>query len=434
MKYKILTVIAIVIGVLLTLGEIIADNIWGDGDGMITCCHIHKIIFTIQLIIIYFLAFKLIDFFYVKYYREKVSASSSLQQFGKIFIVLIIFFTCFFTLEITSRYFFPSEGAFDKLYPVENARKPFPYIMFKGAAGTMTGFGDEVYNSHGYRGSYPQIRKDSTEYRIIVTGGSAVWEGNPSIPQLLEEAFHKNGFTNTRVYNFGVVSSVSSMELSTIVNEISNLSPDLIVMYNGANDIIFPLKYDPRPGYPFNFLVYENNPFTERNYPAFILLAYKSNLLRLFFRNYFTEKFSKITELKKDVEYNSDKWKNEIATIYINNLKKAADITGSFQSKLFVFLQPTVYSKSNLSERELEFVKTHPEENKHLHLLRELILKKIYPSVTDTTGFYFSDLSSFYDANTEQVFRDDVHTLQEKKPGIAKKVFDEIMKQVQVKK
>ena len=113
------------------------------------------------------------------------------------------------------------------------------------------------------------------------------------------------------------------MELATIVNEVTNLSPDLVIVYNGANDFTSPLKYDPRPGYPFNFLVYENNPFFKKNYPALTLFAYKSNLVRLIARKYFTEKFSKISKLKKNIEYGSDKWRNEINDIYFLLIKRS---------------------------------------------------------------------------------------------------------------
>src|SRR6185436_19830605 len=294
-KNKII-VFAIVILVLITISETIADKIWGDGDGIISNYNIHKIIFTFQLVIIYFLFFVLLNKLYVAFFKNKISANTILLKAGKLFFVSLICISCFIVLEITSRYFFPGEGAFDRLYPVENARKPFPYIMFKGAAKTKTGFGDEVYNERGYRGAYPHMPKDTSEFRIIVTGGSAVWEGEPSIPQLLEEEFHRNNYPNVSVYNFGIVSAVSSMELSCMVNEITDLSPDLVITYNGANDIISPLKYDPRPGYPFNFLVYENNPFLMQNYPAFSLFIYKSNLVRLFARKYFTEKFSHLSE------------------------------------------------------------------------------------------------------------------------------------------
>jgi hypothetical protein len=306
--------------------------------------------------------------------------------------------------------------------------------MFKGAANTPVGFGNELYNEHGYRGPYPKIPKVGNEFRIIFMGGSAAWEGEPSIPQLLEKEFQKNNYSNVRVYNFGVVSSVSSMELTTLVNEITALSPDLLIMYNGANDFYFPFKYDPRPGYPFNFLVYENNPFFMKNFPALSLFAYKSNLFRLVARKYFTEKFSRIHELKIKSNYSSDKWRNIIAEIYFDNLEKAHRICAAYHCEFFAFLQPMVYFKKNLSKKEQEFATSHPMDKNHCLLVRKDFLNKINSSTTDTAGFYFRDFSDAYDAVSSQVFRDDVHTLQEEKPLIANKLYKELAEKINLPK
>ncbi|MEO5571712.1 MAG: hypothetical protein ABIT08_13520 [Bacteroidia bacterium] len=427
-------VLATTVLLLITFGEYVSDKIWGDGDGILTNHNIHKYIFSVQIVIVYFLFYKLINRFYILFFRDKISASSILQKGGRIFFLLIIICSCFLILEITSRYFFPSAGAFDRLYPVENARKPFPYIMFKGAVNTMTGFGNETYNEQGYRGSYPKIPKDINEFRIIFMGGSAVWEGEPSIPKLLEQEFQKNNFTNVRVYNFGVVSSVSSMELAAIVNEVSNLAPDLVILYDGANDITSPLKYDPRPGYPFNFLVYENNPFLMKNYPALSLFVYKSNLVRLIVGKYFTEKFGKISKLKRNVGYGSDRWRNEISEIYFANLEKAKTICTAYGCEFFTFFQPMVYFKKNLSKEEKEFSAAHKKDQEHCLLLRNNILKKINIVRTDSTGFYFKDFSNAYDDASQQVFKDDVHTLQEAKPIIAKNIFNELIAKINFKK
>ncbi len=429
-----IVVIATAVLLLLILGEYFADKIWGDGDGVLSNHNIHKYIFSVQLVIVYFLFYKLINRFYVLFFRDKISAASLLKKGGIIFFLLIIIFSCFLILEITSRYFFPSQGAFDRLYPVENARKPFPYVMFRGAANTLTGFGNETYNEQGYRGSYPKIPKDINEFRIIFMGGSAVWEGDPSIPKLLEQEFQKNNLTDVRVYNFGVVSSVTSMELAAIVNEIINLAPDLVIMYNGANDIISPLKYDPRPGYPFNFLIYENNPFLMKNYPALSLFAYKSNLVRLIAGKYFTEEFGQISKLKRNVGYASDRWRHEISDIFFANLEKAKTICAAYHCQLFAFLQPMVYFKKNLSKEEQEFSAAHIKDKDHCLILKNNILKKMNTAGTDSTGFYFKDFSNAYDTVSEQVFRDDVHTLQQAKPFISKNIFKELTAKINFKK
>lgn len=426
-KNKIL-VLAFMSIALITLGEIIADNVWGDGDGIITTNYIHKIIFFVQLVILYYIFFIVINKLYVLLVKNKISSVKILQFGGKLFFGFVIIISCFLILEITSRFFFPTEGTFDAKYPVENARKPYPYVMFKGAPFTKTGFGDEVYNKGGYRGSYPVMPKDSTELRVVFLGGSAAWEGSPTIPELLEKEFKSANSSNVKIYNFGVVSSESTMELICLLNEVINLSPDMVIMYNGANDINFPYKYDPRPGYPFNFLVYENNPFLMRNYPAFLLLAYKSNLIRLLCRNFFIEKFSKINELKEKVKYGSNEWRLTIASIYLRNLEKASMICNSYNAKLYCFFQPMVYFKKNLSDEEKQFTKNHKVAMNHHLFLQSIILNNIKTLKNKSPYLNFYDLSAIYDSTSEQVFRDEVHTLQSQKLLVAKSIFNAINK------
>ena len=411
---------AIILCCALFLGEYGLDKIFGDGDGTISNYGIHKIFLAAELILVFYLILVMIRSIYKNLLIKSV-VQRRLMIAGKIFAVFLILLSSFIFLEMASRLFFPADGTYDRLYPVENARKPFPYVMFKGAPGTKTGFGDEVYNENGYRGKYPVSPKDSFEFRIIMMGGSAVWEGDPSIPQLLEKTFYENEKTNARVYNFGVVGANSQMELATLTNEIISLQPDVIIFYDGANDITHPLQYDPRPGYPFNFLVYENNPFLMRTYPALVLMVYKSNLIRMLARDYFAKHISKIDELRKQSGYGSEGWRNKIASVYINNINKASSIAGAFNARSFVFFQPMVYFKNTLSGNENNFIKDHAPENKHTVLVH----KKIPDYIHQPGGskFIFRDLSGLFENDPAEIFRDNVHTLQDAKEKIAMEIY-----------
>jgi len=278
-----------------------------------------------------------------------------------------------------------------------------------------------VYNENGYRGKYPASTKYPGEYRIIMVGGSAVWEGEPSIPQLLEKTFHENKKTNVSVYNFGVVGANSQMEFVTLTSEIISLNPDIIIFYDGANDVTHPLQYDPRPGYPFNFLVYENNPFLMRTYPFFTLMAYKSNLIRLLARNYFARHISKIDELRKQSGYGTEQWRNKIASVYADHINKASIIANSFDARCFVFFQPMVYFKNTLSANESNFVRNHDPEKKHTLIVHKKI--RNYIQLPVGSKFIFRDLSGLFKNDSTEIFRDNVHTLQESKEKIAKEIY-----------
>ena len=102
------------------------------------------------------------------------------------------------------------------------------------------------------------------------------------------------------------------MELARLVFEVVNYAPDMVVVYNGGNDINLPLGWDPRPGYPFNFLLYGNHPLHQEDYPTFSLAAYGSHILRIVGRSYFKEHFSQRDTLRQEVQWNTNPWRGKL--------------------------------------------------------------------------------------------------------------------------
>jgi hypothetical protein len=341
---------------------------------------------------------------------------------GRTFLSMISIILIFLFLEFVSRLFISSRAPIERRFPVENVRHPQPYRMFGGKPNTGG------LNEQGYRGNEALIPKSADEFRIFLLGGSTVFKGDPPISDLLEEEFKSTGYSNVKVYNFGVISSVSGMELAQIVFEISELQPDLIVMYNGGNDITHPLRWDPRPGYPFNFIVYENNPILEndiRSYPSLTLLAYGSNILRILLRSYFIEAFIPLEEVRFEAKWNSEGWKSEIVRTYVKNLTKADKISGTFGAQFITFFQPLVYFKPQLLEREKKFV-----GDKDFALdMRERIIAKI-EEVKKNSTLKFIDLSCIYEATSEWVFTDFIHTRQASKTIVAQEMCKHIISNI----
>ena len=346
---------------------------------------------------------------------------------GRIFILAVIIILPLLLLDYISPLFLSHRRSkIEKKYPVQVTRKPGPYVMFGGESnGTLDS--NEHLNKLGYRKNSPTDSKASGEFRVFVLGGSSVFNGEPSIPELLEKEFSQKGKHHVKVFNFGVVSSVSSMELSRILFEISDLNPDLIIMYNGGNDILSPYSYDPRPGYPFNFIVYENNPLLEsdiRAYPAFTLLLYGSNLARYFFPNYYKDKFVPLDEERKKVNWGSDEWKRDIAYNYATNLIKANKIAASFGAGFIAYFQPLVYYKDPMTIEEKALMLE--VEKDHCIAVRNLI-RSYMEQVPNGSQFFF-DLSDIYDNVHETVFKDTIHTHQNSKSMIARAIYEEIVK------
>ena len=333
-----------------------------------------------------------------------------LMAIGKAFVVLFIGLLMFLCVEYASRIILPHKGGFDLGFDAGLTRHPFPFIMFKGKPNSLVGADQTPINVLGYRGPAPELEKDSSEFRIFILGGSTVFNGDPPLPQLVERLFHKEGHTCVSVFNFGVVASNANMELARVMYEVSNFQPDLIVFYNGVNDMATPFYVDPRPGYHTNFFVYPRNPYFKpaKDYPGLTLLAYNSNLFRLLLARQFSNRLANFEKLRQEAGYNTDAWRDEIAESYLSTLQKTQAVSKAFGAEFITIFQPLIFYKDQLSPEEME--DPNLDARGHHLYLRERI-RSLAKACGDKLNF--QDLSDFFDDRPEQVFTDFIHITQE---------------------
>lgn len=224
-----------------------------------------------------------------------------------------------------------------------------PYIMF-------TGQPVEPLSELGYRDSIPMPKVDE-EFRVIMLGGSTVYSVNTSnndhtIAGRLEEMLIDAGHSNVRVYNWGVISGVSGQELATIVFRAADYAPDLILIYNGVNDLGLPYSHDARPGFPINAMVIDGaERILSGNFGLFDLYAI---LMRpsvvgfTIFQAEIVEQVTDRTRLDERVDWGSDAWRNEIVTQYSANLEKMCMLSRAFDFQVAAFLQPMLYFKDEI--------------------------------------------------------------------------------------
>ncbi|MBL7799981.1 MAG: SGNH/GDSL hydrolase family protein [Chitinophagales bacterium] len=358
--------------------------------------------------------FLFIPLFYSRVIRSKSS---------KLFCGGVILLYTFYLLELFSLILIPYKSKFDQGL-LDEARKRYPYIEFKG---------DSIFNRAIKYPEKKQIQpKAPLEYRIFLLGGSTVTGGNPPISEIIQHKFLEAGYSNVYVYNMGVISSNVNMELARVVYEVSDYSPDLIIFYDGGNDIISPYTDDPRPGYPFNFCAYEKNVFFNvNNYPAIALIAYKSNLLRVLFKDYFANQFGNQNQLRKQVNYLSESWENEIAQNYVSAIYKTDKIAKAFGAEFAVFLQPMVYYK-NMCSASTENIWKMQDSSQYFYNLR--LRKKILNRVDSVSIADFFDLTSIYNNDTTEYFIDCIHTNQSGIEIVANNIFNTISKHYAVPK
>ena len=331
---------------------------------------------------------------------------------GRLLFALIAASGALFVAELVSRRLAPARSPLEQLYQVRRVRMPRPYSMFAGQPGAPG------LNALGYRGAVPAMPKPAGEVRLFFLGGSTVFRGLPPIAQLVEARLRQAGHDGVRCYNFGVVSSVSGMELARLLFELVGLAPDVVVMYNGGNDILVPHNWDPRPGYPFNFVAYERNPILDSelgDYPAVALALYGSNLARHVSPDYFLGTFVDLDGLRDEVGYGTAAWEAEIADTYVGNLASAARISDAFGADFIAFFQPMIEFKHSLADTEQRFAAA--DRSARVRRVRDLIRERVQARGDDELRFV--DLSDLFVDETDDVFVDGIHIRQEFKPTVA---------------
>lgn len=295
-------------------------------------------------------------------------------------------------------------------------RQASPYIMFAGQPnGTIEEF-DITLNALGYR-DLPTMPKPPDEYRIIMLGGSTVFQGSQpfdSIAGALEGQLQGQGHPQVRVYNWGVYSVVAGQELAAILFRAVDYAPDLILVYNGANDLTLPYFFDPRPSYPFDFMAIEGGQrMLEGNwglYDLYAVLLRPTSLGHTLFQFEIEEQLTRRSQLAEAANEGSAAWRAQLAQQYGQQLGKMCQMTQAFGFRLAVVLQPMIFFKDHLAGREPSLVgpsdyQTHTRQTYELARTELTQLDQRYADLPCS----FNDGSYFLQDQTQALFTDPVH-------------------------
>jgi len=328
-------------------------------------------------------------------------------------------------------------------------RYPKPFVEFSGKPNSsalflayeqMGGTKEDAtitLNDLGFRGELPLPDK-SEEFRIIMLGGSTVFNGVPlskSIPGELEQVFHNNGFSKVKVYNWGVVSFNSGQELSLLVHSVADFNPDLVITYDGANDIYHSYVFEPRPGYPYNWQTYETGLNMIRNGPRLNqvvnLLLIKSSLIASVFgeslKTRIVESQGKLTlpsQAPDDLSYKTTQ-------TYINNLNKMCNFSKGNSFKLAVILQPIILFKSPLVGNEKNLLGTEAIQSyvKQSYQIIEKDFKSLSENPMYNNQCFFYDSSKIFSDYNQETYWDFVHTDNDGNKYIATQIYNSIKNQ-----
>ena len=148
-------------------------------------------------------------------------------------------------------------------------------------------------NEDGFRvpaAGYKIVRpKPAGQLRIAVLGGSAVQMGSTwedtlpgSLRAVLREAMPGR---DVEVINGGITSCVSRQSIAELVFTVAPYQPDVVVLYDGYNDLFLPITYESRPNYPYNFQTMEDAWDawrTDRQDPLWRVILSRSYVFNLF--------------------------------------------------------------------------------------------------------------------------------------------------------
>lgn len=117
-------------------------------------------------------------------------------------------------------------------------------------------------NRHGYRGEDFTPKKPDDQYRVMVYGGSQVFDHTgkpPGWPDLAERRLHERGYTDFQLINAGIPGHASFDSYGRLYANDHYYDPDVVVMVNAWNDFKY-FHYDSSPIRQVKVYRKENNP------------------------------------------------------------------------------------------------------------------------------------------------------------------------------
>jgi len=99
-------------------------------------------------------------------------------------------------------------------------------------------------NSEGFRGPEFSVAKPASTYRIVMLGGSTMFghgasSDSTTIPGYVQQFLDDYDFGfNVEVINAAIQNHNSEKEILLLSNKIINYDPDLVIMYDGFNDLV----------------------------------------------------------------------------------------------------------------------------------------------------------------------------------------------------
>lgn len=309
----------------------------------------------------------------------------------------------------------------------------------------LDGTGFATVNDKGYRGDNFDILKPEGVTRIVILGGSGVFDihapDHEDWPQLVEDNLVTKGLSNVEVINAGIPGHASWDSVGRLYSEIWQFNPDIILLYNAWNDIKYFCSLSETHSLLREYKPYEisteysnrlvGNPFMYYSGPVDEFL---SNISQLYVRlrwAYLSWKFGNLslegatnTRENANEETLPDNCDETGIQQYELNLKTFVDVANNIDATPILVTQARLVSENN-TEVEKDMILYDRTMLSHQGLVSAFEKTDgVIFGIGHSEGIQVIDLS---DLNGKiEYFEDQIHTTPQGSREIAKIVSEKL--------
>ena len=262
-------------------------------------------------------------------------------------------------------------------------------------------------NAWGFRTLRELGEKQPDEKRIFVLGGSAAagWgasHDNTTFPLITEKLLHQAGRSQAFFFNAGVDGFNSNQEWVLMATKIMDLKPDLVILFDGYNDMHFSM----RENWTADYNIYSAQTLELMSFhPWYLHSALLSAIANRTKEGRTRSKFVGKSGIYRPSYFDT----------YLRNISKIAWAVRSQRGKTLVLLQPHfLITERPLTEPEKLISKNGHDINMYTNY-SELMVKHYRYAQTHMKRFShnsaweFQDSNQFFKNNTDTIFQDEVH-------------------------
>ena len=278
-------------------------------------------------------------------------------------------------------------------------------------------------NNDGFRGTEINLSKINDNYRIIMIGGSTVFgsgmsNDNQTIPYELNKKIGEK-YSHVEVINAGISSITSFEELYHFKEKLIQLEPNLVIIYDGSNDVHYKITSDPE------ILNSDEDKIQIKNFQKYLrspVVMYRNVVVPIINSQIVnTLDTVDVSVTNNSSIHNNSQLSQLITTIWYDRMNEFCQISNEKQIKSIVIIQPTLdQGKKPLSDYEYSIYTENIFNKKTFNML---IQKS--ENLTNCSGVY--DFTNVFENTDSGVYVDRVHLNNLGNKIIANNIYEKIL-------